>query len=76
MGSEFHSSGPVAAKNVSVGERVVIEGSDAEFVVLSVNREAGRMELQRLNTRRIESDVPVSKVRKKLETGTRRVRPD
>jgi hypothetical protein len=45
----------------------VLEGSDAEYVVLSVDHAAGRMELLRLNTGRIESDVPVSSVRKKLE---------
>jgi hypothetical protein len=52
-----------------VGERVTIEGSDSQYVVLSVDRAAGRVELLRLNTGRIESDVPVSKLRRKLEAG-------
>jgi hypothetical protein len=71
--SELHSTGPVSAKIVSVGERVMIEGSDAEYVVLSVNHETGRMELLRLNTGRIEQDVPVSRVQKKLVHRTRPV---
>jgi hypothetical protein len=52
-----------------VGERVTIEGSDTQYVVLSVDRAAGRVELLRLNTGRIEGDVPVSKLRRKLEAG-------
>jgi hypothetical protein len=71
VGSETKSARPGSGKTVSVGERVTIEGSDSEYVVLSVDHATGRMELLRLNSGRIESDVPVSRVLKKLEAGTR-----
>ncbi len=71
MGSETKSTRTGSGKTVSVGERVTIEGSDFEYVVLSVDHATGRMELLRLNTGRIESDVPVSRVLTKLEAGTR-----
>jgi hypothetical protein len=71
VGPETKSARPVSAKTVSVGERVAIEGSDSEYVVLSVDHATGRMELLRLHTGRIESDVPVAKILKKLETGMR-----
>jgi len=71
VGSETKSARPGTGKTVSVGERVTIEGSESEYVVLSVDHATGRMELLRLHSGRIESDVPVSKVLTKLEAGTR-----
>jgi hypothetical protein len=69
VGSEAKSTRPGSGQAVSVGERVIIEGSDSEYVVLSVDHAAGRMELLRLNTGRIEADIPVSKVQRRLEPG-------
>jgi hypothetical protein len=71
VGSETKSARLGSGKTVSVGERVTIEGSDLEYVVLSVDHATERMELLRLNSVHIESDVPVSRVLKKLEAGTR-----
>jgi len=54
-----------------VGERVTVGESGTEYVVVSVDHATGRLELLRLNPGRIESDIPASEVRKKIERGPR-----
>ena len=52
-----------------VGERVTIEGSDTQYVILAVNHATGHAELLRLNTGRIENNVPLSNLKRKSEAG-------
>jgi hypothetical protein len=51
------------ASSFQIGQRVQVQGSEAQYVVVSVEREAGRLGLLRLSPARIEADVPVALVR-------------
>ena len=49
---------------VFVGERVKMDGSDGEFVVVSVDRATGSLELLQLRPGEIKRGIPVSSVRR------------
>lgn len=65
MASQDDAKGASATVRVSVGERVTIDDSGTEYVVLSVDQASGRVELLHLNPARVERDIPVSNLRKK-----------
>jgi hypothetical protein len=69
MASELKADRATSALSVSVGQRVNVGDSDTEFVVVNVDHETGRLELLRLKPGRIASCIPVSNVRKIVETG-------
>lgn len=69
MGSELKASRLSADASVSVGERVTLGDSNCEYVVVSVDHATGRLELLRLKPGRIEKEVPISLVHKKVGTG-------
>jgi hypothetical protein len=69
MASELKAVRASSSLSVFVGQRVTVGDSDAEFVVVDVDHETGRLGLLRLKPGRIEAGIPVSSVRKIVETG-------
>ncbi len=69
MASELKADRASSALSVSIGQRVTLGDSEAEFVVVNVDHQTGRLELLRLKPGRIEAGIPVSNVRKIVETG-------
>ncbi|UWZ85649.1 hypothetical protein [Occallatibacter riparius] len=69
MASELKAERANSALSVSVGQRVTVGDSETEFVVVNVDHETGRLELLRLKPGRIEADIPVSNVRRIVESG-------
>ena len=53
---------PAGPSGFQIGQRVHVDGSETEFVVVHVDRETGVLELLRLSPARIEADVPAAKV--------------
>jgi hypothetical protein len=66
MASELRSKRAGLGVSVSIGERVMMEGREGEFVVVDVDHANGRIELLQLKPARIESG-PASSVRAKSE---------
>lgn len=78
MGSEIKQGAgkSIFDANIAVGERVTLDDPETEYVVVKVDHAIGRVELLRLKPGRIERDIPLSTVRKKVETGPRLVSED
>ena len=62
MVSELRAEVVAPSACVSVGERVVFNGSGAEFVVIGVDDQNGRVELLRTKPGRTEREFPISLV--------------
>ena len=69
MASELKANRVTSAPSVSVGQRVTVGDSEAEFVVVDVEHETGRLELLRLKPGRFDAEIPVSNVRRMVESG-------
>jgi hypothetical protein len=69
MASELKAEKASSALSVFVGQRVTVGDSATEFVVVNVDHETERLELLRLKPGRIDAGIPVSNVRKIVETG-------
>jgi hypothetical protein len=69
MASQFKAKGRTGA-DVAVGEPVIVEGCEGQYVVLGVDRARGRVELVKLKPGNIEIDIPIATVRRACAPGS------
>jgi len=73
MASAFKTNKSSASVDVSVGEPVIVEGCEGQYVVVGVDRSRGRVELVKLKPGHIEVDIPVATVRRACAPGSHAV---
>lgn len=69
MASQFKARAKAGA-DVAVGEPVVVEGCEGQYVVLGVDPQRGRVELVKLKPGHIEIDIPSATVRRACAPGS------
>lgn len=61
------------AGDVAVGETVIVEGCDGQYVVVRVDHARGRVELVKLKAGHIEVNIPIATVHRVCAAGSHAV---
>lgn len=73
MTPQFNASQGSAGVNVAVGEPVIVDGCEGQYVVIGVDPARGRVELVKLKPGHIEVDIPMATVRRTCAPGSHAV---